>query len=158
MEPIREIFSDEASPTTNFALKCEILRCLNTNIVEMAEYRDILVLPILPSLGNLLTICCEGYKRLIDGTEGSSTNEEDIEKRENFLELVREVMAFVLSLANTTTYFDVLTRDLPTLIYCVYIFMACQGEMDVQLFIPDVEKDHNWTLRDTCTKIILVRV
>ncbi|KAL1492601.1 hypothetical protein ABEB36_010839 [Hypothenemus hampei] len=153
-EEIEKALNEPYSTTSEFAFKFEIIKCLNNCVDEFNEYCNIFIPQVLPAIGNLLTICCEQYKKVIQGSASPPKDSTEGDEAKTFFDLVVSILEFILNLIDMT-YFDILIEDLNNLIYSIYVFMACHNDMENHLFINSVQKNFHWTLRDTCMGIIL---
>lgn len=154
-EDFGEALNESYSPSSDFQFKSEILKCLQGGTNEFPEYCHIFVPPSLPAIGNLITVCCQQYKKVIKGAERipkDATESSDSDPA-NFYELVNYLLEFINCLVDMT-YFDVLIDDLENLLYCIFIFMGCHDDMERYLFVNVLDKDHHWRIRELCCQII----
>ncbi|KAH1023203.1 uncharacterized protein LOC109538000 [Dendroctonus ponderosae] len=136
----------------DFGFRTEILKFLNNSVDQFSEYCHIFIAPLLPTIGKLLTLCCEQYKEVIKGATPPKDELEEGEPK-HFYDLIGGILDFIMNLVDMP-YFDVLMEDLENLIYCIYVFMSCHHGMEAQLYLTVIEKDHLWSLRDVCSQII----
>ncbi|CAG9759567.1 unnamed protein product [Ceutorhynchus assimilis] len=148
-EEIEKNLNEPYSANFEYGLKSELLKYLNYSISTFAAYNNIMIPPMLPIIGNLLTVCCEQYKNIIRVSEKPPIDSDESEEEPKaFFGLINGLLKFIFSLINKT-YFEVLIEDLDKLIYCVYIFMAYDYDLN-----HNEMNNYNVCVRNTCGKVL----
>lgn len=147
VESFREALSEPEEAKSNFALKRGIMKGLITANDFQNNQSTILVPALLPTVWSLLDTCCDKCKTIVGKRDGTDEDADD------FFDLVKWILEFIDQLIGLP--YEVL-NDLEKLMYNLYIFMSCHGNMERHLYAKAAQCCIHWAVRDVCSRIFIV--